>query len=102
MAMLMFNLSGQSWEQVTSNRSSPGSTLFTSGGCYVEKFEVGSLVVFLEDFQSETLPNVGIVLAVISFDELLGEDHGQGITWYSVMFGHVDIVVSSEMIILLN
>jgi len=68
----------------------------------VEKFEVGSLVVFLEDFQSETLPNVGIVLAVISFDELLGEDLGQGITWYSVMFGHVDIVVSSEMIILLN
>jgi len=68
----------------------------------VEKFEVGSLVVFLEDFQSETLPNVGIVLAVISFDELLGEDFGQGITWYSVMFGRVDIVVSSEMIILLN
>jgi len=68
----------------------------------VEEIVVGSLVIFLEDFMSETLPNVGIVLEIISFDELLGDDLGQGITWYSVMFGHVDIVVSSEMIILLN
>ena len=68
----------------------------------MDKFEVGDLVIFLEDFQSDTLPNVGIVLEIISFDELIGEDLGKGITWYSVMFGHVDIVVSSEMIILLN
>ena len=68
----------------------------------MEEIGVGSLVIFLEDFMSETLPNVGIVLEIISFDELLGEDLGRGITWYSVMFGHVDIVVSSEMIILLN
>jgi hypothetical protein len=68
----------------------------------VEKFEVGSLVKFLEDFESETIPNVGIVLEVISFDELVGEDLGQGITWYSVLFGDIDMVVSSEMIILLS
>jgi hypothetical protein len=68
----------------------------------VETFEVGDLVIFLEDFQSDTLPNVGLVLEIISFDELLGEEVGKGITWYSVMFGEVDIVVSSEMIILLN
>lgn len=68
----------------------------------MEEIGVGSLVIFLEDFMSETLPNVGIVLEIISFDELLGDDLGKGIKWYSVMFGHVDIVVSSEMIILLN
>lgn len=68
----------------------------------MDEIEVGSLVIFLEDFQSETIPNVGIVLSVISFDELVGEELGKGITWYSVMFGEVDIVVSSEMIILLN
>jgi len=68
----------------------------------VGDIQVGSLVEFLDDFKSETIPNVGIVLAVISFDELLGEDFGKGITWYSVQFGHIDIVVSSEMIILLN
>jgi hypothetical protein len=68
----------------------------------VDEIGVGSLVIFLEDFQSETIPNVGIVLAIISFDALIGEDLGKGITWYSVMFGEVDIVVSSEMIILLN
>ena len=63
---------------------------------------VGSLVIFLEDFQSESIPNVGIVLSIISFDELVGEELGKGITWYSVMFGEIDIVVSSEMVILLN
>ena len=68
----------------------------------MDEIEVGSLVIFLEDFQSETIPNVGIVLDVISFDELVGEELGKGITWYSVMFGEVDIVVSSEMVILLN
>jgi hypothetical protein len=68
----------------------------------VDKIEVGSLVIFLEDFMSDTIPNVGIVLAIISFDELVGEQLGKGITWYSVMFGEVDIVVSSEMVILLN
>ena len=68
----------------------------------MDNIEIGSLVVFLEDFRSETIPNFGIVLSVISFDELVGEDLGKGITWYSVMFGEIDIVVSSEMIILLN
>jgi len=68
----------------------------------VDNIEIGSLVVFLEDFRSETIPNFGIVLSVISFDELVGEDLGKGIMWYSVMFGEIDIVVSSEMIILLN
>lgn len=68
----------------------------------MDKIEVGSLVIFLEDFMSDTIPNVGIVLAIISFDELVGEQLGKGITWYSVMFGEVDIVVSSEMVILLN
>lgn len=68
----------------------------------MDNIEIGSLVVFLEDFRSETIPNFGIVLSVISFDELVGEDLSKGITWYSVMFGEVDIVVSSEMIILLN
>jgi len=68
----------------------------------VDEIEIGSLVIFLEDFMSDTIPNVGIVLSVISFDELIGDELGQGITWYSVMFGEVDIVVSSEMVILLN
>ena len=68
----------------------------------MENIEVGSLVIFIEDFMSETIPNVGIVLSIISFDELAGEELGKGITWYSVLFGEVDIVVSSEMVILLN
>lgn len=68
----------------------------------MDEVVVGSLVRFLDDFESETIPNVGLVLAVISFDELVGEELGRGITWYSVQFGDVDMVVSSEMIILLN
>lgn len=68
----------------------------------MEKFEVGSLVKFLEDFESEVIPNVGIVLEIISFDELIGEELGKGIMWFSVQFGDVDMVVSSEMIILMN
>lgn len=68
----------------------------------MDEIEVGSLVIFLEDFMSDTIPNVGIVLAIISFDQLVGEELGKGVTWYSVMFGEIDIVVSSEMIILLN
>ena len=68
----------------------------------MEKFEVGSLVKFLEDFESEVIPNVGIILEIISFDELLGEELGRGIMWFSVQFGDVDMVVSSEMIILMN
>ena len=102
MDMLMCNLNGLLWEQVTSSSISISSTLFNSGGFYVEDISVGSLVQFLEDFQSSTIPNIGIVLEVISFDELLGEDFGRGITWYSVQFGEVDLVVSSEMINLLN
>ena len=68
----------------------------------MDTFKVGDLVIFLEDFQSDTLPNVGLVIEIVCFDELLGEEVGKEITWYSVMFGEVDIVVSSEMIILLN
>ena len=63
---------------------------------------VGSLVIFIEDFQSETIPNVGIVLEVITFDELIGEFYGVEVVWYAVLFGEVDMVVSSEMVILLN
>lgn len=68
----------------------------------MEKFKVGDLVIFLDDFKSETIPNVGIVLEVIDFNELLGEELGKGITWYSVLFGDLDMVVSSEMVILLK
>ncbi len=63
---------------------------------------VGSLVIFMKDFQSETIPNVGIVLEVITFDELIGEFYGVEVVWYAVLFGEVDMVVSSEMVILLN
>ena len=63
---------------------------------------VGSLVIFIKDFQSETIPNVGIVLEVIAFDELIGDFYGVEVVWYAVLFGEVDMVVSSEMIILLN
>jgi len=68
----------------------------------VEEIEVGSLVIFLKEFRSQTIPNVGIVLQVIIIDELLVDETHEGVTWYSVMFGHVDIVVSSEMVKLLN
>ena len=63
---------------------------------------VGSLVIFIKDFQSETIPNVGIVLEVITFDELIGEFYGVEVVWYAVLFGEVNMVVSSEMVILLN
>ena len=68
----------------------------------MEDITVGSLVEFLEEFKSDVIPNIGIVIEIISFDELLGEEFGRGITWYSVLFGEVDIVVSSEMIILIS
>ena len=63
---------------------------------------VGSLVIFIRDFQSETIPNVGIVLEVIAFDELIGDFYGVEVLWYAVLFGEVDMVVSSEMVTLLN
>ena len=63
---------------------------------------VGSLVIFMKDFQSETIPNVGIVLEVIVFDELIGDFYGVEVVWYAVLFGEVDMVVSSEMVTLLN
>ena len=63
---------------------------------------VGSLVIFMKDFQSETIPNVGIVLEVIAFDELIGDFYGVEVVWYAVLFGEVDMVVSSEMVSLLN
>jgi len=68
----------------------------------VENIQIGSLVEFLEDFKSETTPNIGIVLSIVSFDNLPDVDFGKEIKWYSVRFGRIDIVVSSEMIILLN
>ena len=68
----------------------------------MEDVEIGCLVRFIDDFESENICNVGIVLAIISFDELVGEELDNGIVWYSVQFGDVDMVVSSEMIILLN
>ena len=68
----------------------------------MENIQVGSLVEFLEEFKSETTPNIGIVLSVVSFDNLPDVDFGKEIVWYSVRFGRIDIVVSSEMIILLN
>jgi|TARA_R110000782_G_scaffold267928_1_gene363796 hypothetical protein len=68
----------------------------------VKDIVVGSLVIFMKDFQSETIPNVGIVLEVITFDELIGEFYGVEVVWYAVLFGEVDMVVSSEMVTLLN
>lgn len=68
----------------------------------MEKIEVGSLVIFLEEFKGDTIPNVGIVVDVIDFNNLIGEELGEGIMWYAVLFGDVDMVVSSEMIILLS
>lgn len=68
----------------------------------MEEIEVGSLVIFLKEFRSASIPNVGIVLEIIALDELLVDESHEGVTWYSVKFGHVDIAVSSEMIILLN
>jgi len=68
----------------------------------VKDIVVGSLVIFVKDFQSETIPNVGIVLEVIAFDELIGDFYGVEVVWYAVLFGEVDMVVSSEMITLLN
>ena len=63
---------------------------------------VGSLVIFLEEFRGDSIPNVGIVLEVIAFDELIEDFYGSEVVWYAVLFGEVDMVVSSEMIILLN
>lgn len=68
----------------------------------MEEIEVGSLVIFLEEFKGDTIPNVGLVMEIITFDELIGDLYGSEIIWYAVLFGDVDMVVSSEMIILLN
>ena len=75
--------------------------LVTSGGYHVENIEVGSLVIFLEFYERNNTKH-RYCFENISFDELVGEELGKGITWYSVMFGEVDIVVSSEMVILLD
>ena len=85
-----------------SSRFPRNPPLVNSGGLKVEDVYIGCLVQFIDDFESETIPNVGIVLGIISFDELVGEELGRGIVWYSVQFGDVDMVVSSEMIILMN
>tara|TARA_R110000744_G_C19239551_1_gene549087 strand:+ start:799 stop:1005 length:207 start_codon:yes stop_codon:yes gene_type:complete len=68
----------------------------------LKEIKAGSLVIFLDIFQSDSIPNVGIVLEVIAFDELIGDFYGSEVVWYAVLFGEVDMVVSSEMIILLN
>jgi|TARA_R110000772_G_scaffold59333_3_gene134352 hypothetical protein len=68
----------------------------------VKEIEVGSLVAFVKKFKSEAIPNIGIVMEIISFDDLLVDDFYEEVIWYSVRFGHVDLAVSSEMIILLN
>lgn len=68
----------------------------------MDDIKVGSLVIFLEEFKGDTIPNVGLVMEIITFDELIGDLYGSEIIWYAVLFGDVDMVVSSEMIILLN
>ena len=68
----------------------------------MKEIKAGSLVMFLEEFRGDSIPNVGIVLEVIAFDELIGDFYGPEVVWYAVLFGEVDMVVSSEMIILLN
>ena len=68
----------------------------------MNNIEIGSLVIFLGELRSTTIPNVGIVLEIIAFDELIGDFYGVEVVWYAVLFGEVDMVVSSEMITLLN
>ena len=68
----------------------------------MKEIKAGSLVIFLDIFQSDSIPNVGIVLEVIAFDELIEDFYGPEVVWYAVLFGDVGMVVSSEMIILLN
>jgi hypothetical protein len=68
----------------------------------VDDIKVGSLVIFLEEFKGDTIPNVGLVIEIIVFDELIGDFYGVEVVWYAVLFGDVDMVVSSEMIVLLN
>tara|TARA_R110002167_G_scaffold98064_1_gene258439 strand:- start:66 stop:272 length:207 start_codon:yes stop_codon:yes gene_type:complete len=68
----------------------------------VNNIEIGSLVIFLGELRSTTIPNIGIVLEIIAFDELIGDFYGVEVVWYAVLFGEVDMVVSSEMITLLN
>lgn len=68
----------------------------------MEKIEVGSLVIFLEEFRGDTIPNVGIVVDVITFDKSIDLLIDSEVVWYAVLFGDVDMVVSSEMVILLN
>tara|TARA_R110001632_G_scaffold201311_1_gene324292 strand:+ start:586 stop:792 length:207 start_codon:yes stop_codon:yes gene_type:complete len=68
----------------------------------VDDIKVGSLVIFLEEFKGNTIPNVGLVMEIIVFDELIGDFYGVEVVWYAVLFGDVDMVVSSEMVVLLN
>ena len=68
----------------------------------MEDIQVGSLVEFLNPYRSQSIPNIGIVLEIVCFDALLGVEFSRGMKWYSVLFGDVDMVVSSEMVILLN
>lgn len=68
----------------------------------MDDIKVGSLVIFLEEFKGDTIPNVGLVIEIIVFDELIGDFYGVEVVWYAVLFGDVDMVVSSEMIVLLN
>lgn len=68
----------------------------------MDDIKVGSLVIFLEEFKGNTIPNVGLVMEIIVFDELIGDFYGVEVVWYAVLFGDVDMVVSSEMVVLLN
>lgn len=68
----------------------------------MDDIKVGSLVIFLEEFKGNTIPNVGLVMEIIVFDELIGDFYGMEVVWYAVLFGDVDMVVSSEMVVLLN
>lgn len=63
---------------------------------------VGCLVKFLEDFESDGIPSVGIVVGIMPTNYCIIEEFDLGIKWYSVLFGKTEVVVSSEMIILLN
>ena len=68
----------------------------------MDNIVVGSLVIFLEEFRGDTISNVGLVLEIVIFDELIGEFYGSEVVWYAVLFGDIAMVVSSEMITLLN
>ena len=66
------------------------------------EIKVGSLVIFLEEFKSDTIPNVGLVMEIVTFDESIEDFCDIEVVWYAVLFGDVSMVISSEMVVLLN